>query len=125
QPFAHPLVLSKGIINAVTQADAVVRVRVNGRETEGRGCIYLSDLWAWPDLRLSHENRDVAMRGYCERLAHRLPQLLAEASHPLSLGLRLPEQAVADEENKFDPHPPLLARAISASIFAAAIHDGP
>ncbi len=131
QPFVHPLVLSSGSIEDITQADAVVRLRADGREVEGRGCIYLSDLWAWPGTNLSHEQRDGAMRVYCEKLAAQLPRMLGEGCHPLEQGLRLHEQVVADdsagvcvETSGGDPlHPPLLARSVCASIFDAAIHD--
>src|SRR4051812_33064821 len=60
QPFARPLQLSSGIIRELTQATAEVRVRVEGREAAGRGSIYLSDLWAWPDPGLPHARRDAA-----------------------------------------------------------------
>lgn len=89
QPFVKPLILSTGSIESITQADAKVRVYIHGVEAEGQGCIYLSDLWAWPDPETPHEQRDQAMRGYCQALADSLPYQLDVMAHPLSLGLRL------------------------------------
>ena len=40
-----PLHLSSGTITELTEALAVVTVRVAGREARGRGSIYLSDVW--------------------------------------------------------------------------------
>ena len=57
QPFLHPLIISSGAITKLTEAVAEVRVRVAGREATGRGSIYLSDLWAWPDPAIAHERR--------------------------------------------------------------------
>lgn len=113
-----PLHLSSGTITELTEARAVVTVRVAGREARGRGAIYLSDVWAWPDPELTHEFRDEALRGFCRRLAEGLfARCGGEPAHPLVLGMRLHE-AVASE-----PSPPILARAMCASPFDAAIHD--
>ncbi|MCX5659958.1 MAG: hypothetical protein NTW19_09590, partial [Planctomycetota bacterium] len=57
--LARPLVLSSGPIHELTEAQTTVRVRIegggfpvagaSGGEATGRGSIYLSDLWSWPD----------------------------------------------------------------------------
>ncbi len=113
-----PLHLSSGQISELTEARAVVTVRVAGREGRGRGSIYLSDVWAWPDASLTHEFRDRALRGFCEDIARGLyAQCGGEPAHPLTLGLRLHE-SVAGESS-----PPALARAMCASPFDAGIHD--
>ncbi|MDY7009172.1 MAG: enolase C-terminal domain-like protein [Planctomycetota bacterium] len=118
QHFVNPLVLSTGSISELTEARVEVTVRAGGREATGRGSIYLSDLWAWPDAALSHEHRDAALRRLCKRIAGDLPALCGgQAAHPTELGLRLHEN-VCDE-----PAPPALARAMCASPFDAAIHD--
>jgi L-alanine-DL-glutamate epimerase-like enolase superfamily enzyme len=122
QPFVRPLILSTGAIEAITQADAEVVVEVGGRVSEGRGCIYLSDLWAWPDPALGHEQRDAAMRAYCNALAAALPGRWSEAAHPLVLGLRLHEWTLHDPL-AVEPALPVLARGVCASIFDAALHD--
>src|SRR6188508_1239907 len=88
QPFAKPLQLSSGTITEITEATATVRVRVDGREAEGRGCIYLSDLWAWPDPSLTHAVRDAQMRALCDRIAAHLPAM-TKGDHPLECGLSL------------------------------------
>ena len=84
-----PLLLSSGPITEITEARVEVRLRVAGREATGRGNIYLSDLWAWPDPLLSHAVRDGRMRELCGDIAHNLPALCGgEPEHPLELGLR-------------------------------------
>jgi L-alanine-DL-glutamate epimerase-like enolase superfamily enzyme len=117
-PFVAPLIISSGTITQITQATATVRVRVGGREAEGKGAIYLSDLWAWPDPGLTHDERDAALRALCGRIADRLWALCgAQAMHPLELGLLLHEHVCGETS------PPPLARAMCASPFDAAIHD--
>ena len=122
QPFKKPLILSTGAIESITQADATVRVSVDGQEAVGRGCTYLSDLWAWPDPAISHEQRDKSMRSYCRELADSLPAFSTSPSHPLALGLRLHDFA-ANRDTDQTIHMPVLARAVCLSIFDAAIHD--
>lgn len=113
-----PLHLSSGKISELTEARVAVTVRVAGREAGGRGSIYLSDVWAWPDPALTHDFRDAALRGFCSNLARRLyAHCGGEPAHPLVLGMRLHE-SVAGETS-----PPLLARTMCASPFDAAIHD--
>ncbi len=94
QRLKTPLRLSSGVIESVTEAQASVVVEHNGRRATGQGTIYLSDLWAWPDPALSHDQRDAALRRLCELIAHNLPQRLQhDDSHPLELGLRLHDWA--------------------------------
>src|SRR5207248_2070417 len=93
------------------------RVRVGEREAEGRGSILLSDVWAWPDAKLSHETRDGFMRQTTQSIAGLLPHFCGEPAHPLELGLRLHQRAMSAD------HMPPLACAVCASPFDAAIHD--
>lgn len=119
QKFRVPLRLSTGLIETITEARATVRVRVGDREATGRGNIYLSDLWAWPDPSRSHAERDAVLRKECEEIAATLPTLVGPAAHPLELGLRL-HDAVCE---KHDAAPPVLALALCMAPFDAAIHD--
>jgi len=113
-----PLVISSGAITELTEAVAEVTVRVDGKEATGRGSIYLSDLWAWPDPTLPHANRDAMLRRLCEQIAADLYACCGgEAVHPLELGLRLHENVCRETS------PPVLARAMCVSPFDAAIHD--
>ncbi|MBA3482932.1 MAG: hypothetical protein H0T51_14075 [Pirellulales bacterium] len=117
-----PLRLSSGAIESLTEAVATVTVEVDGRRATGRGVIYLSDLWAWPDDALSHDQRDAALRGLCEEIARELPkQFQREPCHPLELGLRIHDLACGAT---IAPSPTVLARAMCASPFDAAVHDG-
>ncbi len=118
QSFVRPLIISSGKITEITEALAEVRVRVAGREAVGRGSIYLSDLWAWPDPAFTHAQRDAAMCKLCRQIAAKLPAMCGgEAAHPLELGLRLHENVCREKM------PPVLARAVCLSPFDAAIHD--
>ncbi|MGI8784152.1 MAG: enolase C-terminal domain-like protein [Acidobacteriota bacterium] len=116
--LVKPLQLSSGLISEVTEARVRVRVSVAGREAVGRGAIYLSDLWAWPDPTRSHKEKDAVLKGLCQDFAQRLPALCGgEPEHPLELGLRLHEAV------RLVDAPPVLARILCASPFDAAIHD--
>lgn len=121
--FAIPLQLSTGKITRGTEARVAVRVRVNGREAMGRGCIPLGVMWAWPTPSLLCEVRERIMREFCLRLAKNLPALCGgESMHPLELGLRLHHAADTLEDAEFHQIP-RLARAMVMSPFDAAIHD--
>src|SRR6476661_1835031 len=74
QRLATPLKLSSGAIEELTQATVSVIGAVDGRRATGRGTIYMSDLWAWPDHTLLHLQRDAALRQLCERLAVEVPK---------------------------------------------------
>ena len=118
QPFLTPLIISSGAITTLPEAIAEVTVRIAGKEATGRGSIYLSDLWAWPERSLTHEQRDNTLRKLCQSIAADLRKLCGgEAAHPLELGLQL-HNNVCHETT-----PPVLARAMCASPFDAAIHD--
>ena len=118
QPFLHPLIISTGKITELTEAVVEVTVRVDGREATGRGSIYLSDLWAWPDPKFTHAQRDAELRKLCRQIEGNLWTFCGgEAAHPLELGLRLHESVCREKT------PPVLARAMCASPFDAALHD--
>ncbi len=121
QPFVKPLQISSGKITEITEARAEVRVAVGAKEAVGRGSIYLSDLWAWPEPTLTHEQRDAVLRNLCGVISGRLSDLCGgEAAHPMELGLRLHHSICRDPALE---GPPVLARAMCASPFDAAIHD--
>jgi len=123
QPFIKPLILSTGAIERITQATATVRIRANDREVTGSGAIYLSDLWAWPDVRFSHEQRDHLLRAFTMEIARRLEHLTGDqATHPLELGLRLHHAVNHLDDPRFNDIP-VLARSMCLSPFDAAIHD--
>lgn len=118
--LATPLVLSSGTVAEVTEARVAIVVEADGKTARGRGSIYLSDLWAWPDPALDHAHKDAALRALCERIVGQLPEWCAGPAHPLELGLHLHDRVCGDET--FDV-PPLLARSMAASPFDAALHD--
>lgn len=117
QPFKAPLVLSSGAITELTEARAKVVALVDGKEAVGRGSIYLSDLWAWPDSKLTHDQKDAALRTVCAKTARDLPRICGEPAHPLELGMRLHE-SVSETDGI-----PVLAGCMCVSPFDAAIHD--
>lgn len=121
QPFLKPLQISSGKITEITEARAEVRVEVDGREAVGRGSIYLSDLWAWPEPSLTHDQRDAVLRDLCDHINGNLWSLCGgEPEHPMELGLRLHNSLCHDAP---PDGPSILARAMCASPFDAAIHD--
>lgn len=125
QELLHPLVISSGAIERLTEARARVVVTTAQGQAEGFGSIYLSDLWAWPEASLSHGQRDAALRDLCRTIAAQLTDLTgAAAAHPLELGLRL-HDAVCHEPGAgaWSGDIPVLARAMCLSPFDAAIHD--
>jgi L-alanine-DL-glutamate epimerase-like enolase superfamily enzyme len=122
QRLSMPLHLSTGVVETLTEAEASVVVEVGGRRATGRGAVYLSDLWAWPDHSISHEERDRSLRQLCERIATELPSYLQQEDwHPLELGLRVHE--LACHGLPMERRPPALARSMCGSPFDAAIHD--
>jgi L-alanine-DL-glutamate epimerase-like enolase superfamily enzyme len=122
QTLSPPMQISKGLITEITEARATVRVRAGEREAVGRGSIYLSDLWAWPEPSLTHEQRDQVLRRLCRHIAENLSQAVGEPAHPLELGLRLYERVAHQAPSGFEPVS-ILARAMCLSPFDAAIHD--
>lgn len=121
QPFLKPLQISSGKITEITEARAQVRVNVDGKEAVGRGSIYLSDLWAWPEPSLTHDRRDTILRELCDRINANLWSLCGgEPEHPMELGLRLHNSLCHGVE---PGEPSILAKAMCASPFDAAIHD--
>lgn len=123
QRLITPLQLSSGVIDSLTEATVSVTVESDGRRATGRGCVYLSDLWAWPDDSLMHADRDAVLRRLCEMIALELPkQFQREQWHPLELGLRIHE--LTCDGLSIVPSPSVLARAMCGSPFDAAIHDG-
>ncbi len=115
-----PLRLASGVITELTEARATVWVRSGATKAVGRGAIYLSDVWAWPDPNLAHGHRDARLRQKCTEIAKELPGLVGGSAHPLELGLRLHDAlARADDPDE----PPILARVLCGAPFDAAIHD--
>lgn len=123
QPFVKPLIISSGAITHLTEIRTAVTCRVNDRTATGRGSIYLSDLWAWPDPTRSHARRDELLRDLCGGIAADLPALCGgRPAHPLELGLQL-HHAVCADGGPGDSAIPVLARAMCMSPFDAALHD--
>jgi L-alanine-DL-glutamate epimerase-like enolase superfamily enzyme len=121
--LVKPMILSTGPIACLTQAKASVRIRAGDQEAIGHGSSFLSDLWAWPDTRWSHEQRDQRLRAFAVHLAEHLRNFAShECLHPLELGLRLHESANKTHVARFAPIP-VLARSMTLSPFDAAIHD--
>jgi L-alanine-DL-glutamate epimerase-like enolase superfamily enzyme len=123
QPLITPLVLSTGSIRELTEARTNVRVAVGSREAVGVGSIYLSDLWAWPSVELSHEQKETTLKALCDDIAANIrSQVGGEAAHPLELGLCLYDSVCHSHAKQFEKVP-ALARAMCLSPFDAALHD--
>src|SRR5262249_14423424 len=113
-----PFQLSTGTIEEITEAsvEVIVETGHNRGWSRGVGAIYLSDLSAWPDPRISQPERDANLREVCQQIATQLPGLFgAEALHPLEIGLRLHHWTCGKLEAPLEP--PALAMAMCASPF--------
>ena len=128
--FRTPLELSTGRITSIRLAEACVRVEDRaGRSAEGRGAIFLGDLWSWPSQRVDSSTRVAVMQRICERLASELPGVSDGYRHPIAHGYELftsarPQIATSVGSNQALPEEvPELASAVCLSIFDAAIHD--
>jgi len=109
---------------------AQVRVEVEtraGRRGVGWGGMFQSDVWAFPDDRVPHPQRQEAMREVTRRYC-KLVQGLGKFGHPIGLyfemeeGLREMARAISAEMSFAVPLP-FLAALVSASPVDAAIHD--
>lgn len=123
--LARPLRLSSGDITELIETEATVWVAMGNRTAIGKGSIFLSHLWAWPEGPLDHTEKLNRMRRLCLTLADDLSDVTGPEAHPLELGLRLhrrvAEDHYADSESAVSS---ILARSLCASPFDAAIHDG-
>ncbi len=119
-----PLYLSGGAISELTLAHASVTVAdAAGRQATGQGMVYLSDLWAWPSA-VSHAERDAAMRGCAREIAAQLPAICDSCGHPVELGWALHAALPEMRPYRAGQEPmPVLAVAVCASPFDAALHD--
>ena len=123
QTLVTPLVLSTGTIEDLIEARATVTVETSaGKRADGRGSIFLSDVWAWPNLQYSHEQRVQQLQAFTSKIAAACSEFASgETLHPLELGLRLHHWALKELSTEIPI--PALARAMCASPFDAAIHD--
>src|SRR3990172_8557757 len=86
-----PLVISTGRIDAVTRARVELVVETaQGRRASGAGEMILSALLGFPSQRVSHADRDRAMRVLTDRFAQ-AAVAYAEPAHPITLFQNLHE----------------------------------
>lgn len=117
--FIKPLQVSRGKIESIKELQVGVVVEVNNISAEGFGSVLLSDLWAWPDARLSHQYKTEKMMSYAKDIQNSLWQRCGDnSSHPIVLGINL-HHSLEKEASDL----PILARSICASPFDAALHD--
>ncbi len=123
------LVITGGRIEDATEAQVTVTVEDDqGRSATGRGTMFLSAIWAWPQSEHTFMDRVDAMQQLCIECADYLPVICAEPSHPLHHGMKLADWA--------DDHAvmvglrlfireriPRLAALVCVSPFDAALHD--
>ena len=109
---------------------ATVRVEVETRSEKrgaGWGGMFQSDVWAFPDDRVPHAQRQDAMREVTRRYA----RLVAEQKtfgHPIALYYQVEEglrkiAAAVSKEMEFAAPLPFLAALVSAAPVDAAVHD--
>lgn len=106
------------------------RVRVENRRgqvADGRGGIFLSDVWAWPTPQVEHPLRERVMQQVAEEFS-RAVAAHREFAHPIDLFLDLEPElhqlAVAASATLGATEPmPMLGALVCASAVDAAVHD--
>jgi hypothetical protein len=96
----EPLEFGAAVMDAVTFCH--VRARVENRRgsiVDGWGAISLSDFWAFPTPRLTHEMRDQVMRRVTQALCQRFAEY-TEFAHPLDIVWML-EPELAESTRQF------------------------
>ncbi|HOZ45008.1 MAG TPA: hypothetical protein PLO37_05165 [Candidatus Hydrogenedentes bacterium] len=123
-----PLKFGPETLTYVTCARACLRVEdVTGRTAEGWGETPLSVQWVWPSA-LSYEERHMALRDFCGRLAGAWRRFEA-SGHPIEVGHAFMEGTLHDLLDGFnrergDAEPmPWLAALVCCSLFDIALHD--
>jgi L-alanine-DL-glutamate epimerase-like enolase superfamily enzyme len=127
--LAVPLQLSRGPITATTYAVVTVQARTRlGTPTTGVGAILLSELWAFPEPRLTQPEKAGLMRRVCEQLAAVLTAV--ECADPLQIGFALEKQLPALGQEVAAASAlsaglsiPMLALLNCLAPFDAALHD--
>ncbi|MBL49038.1 MAG: hypothetical protein CMP28_08790 [Roseibacillus sp.] len=122
-----PLKFGAETVTAVTCARVCVTVKgMDGRIARGWGETPLSVTWVWPGV-LSYEERDGAMRAFCEILAASWGDFGARG-HALELGHdfiegELPALLAGFNQTREGEDMPWLAALVCCSLFDLAVHD--
>jgi len=128
EPLRTPLKFGTGVVREITSFTARAKVESGtGQVAEGYGQILLSDVWAFPSLKLSHDERDRALREmsirYCKVVSG-----FPHPAHPIDIHFETKEELLAlrKEVQKalgLSEEIPVLAALLSASPVDAALHD--
>ncbi|MGI5818549.1 MAG: enolase C-terminal domain-like protein [Armatimonadota bacterium] len=128
-PMRSPLVLTGGSIEEATEARCTVTVEDGrGATATGRGTVFLSAIWAWPQSELGFLTRVDAMQQMCIEVADRMPVWCAEPRHPLEHAMDLHERVDAlsipvGRRLFITERIPTLAALVCWSPFDQALHD--
>jgi len=128
-PMRSPLILTGGTIEEATEARCTVTVEAaDGRTAAGRGTVFLSAIWAWPQSKLGFLQRVDAMQQMCIEIRDRMPIWCIGPRHPLEHGVELHERAdgLAIPVGKrlfITERIPTLAALVCLSPFDQALHD--
>ena len=128
-PLRSPLVLTGGTIEEATEARCTVTVEdARGHVATGRGTVFLSAIWAWPQSELGFLTRVDAMQQMCLEVADRMPVWCAEPRHPLEHGMDVHERVDAlsipvGRRLFITERIPTLAALVCWSPFDQALHD--
>ncbi|MGC9316569.1 MAG: enolase C-terminal domain-like protein [Armatimonadota bacterium] len=128
-PMRSPLILTGGTIEDATEARCTVTVQgAGGSVATGRGTVFLSAIWAWPESKLSVMQRVDAMQQMCIEIADRMPVWCIDPRHPIEHGMDLHERvdglAIPVGKRLFiEERIPTLAALVCLSPFDQALHD--
>ena len=123
-----PLSFGNAVVERLTYCVAEARVENRrGSWGIGHGGILLSDFWAFPDARVSHQVREQAMMDVARRFC-RLASEFDDFLHPLDLYFALEDELADIGRDVSEAHGlpstlPPLARLVAASPVDAALHD--
>ncbi|MEO2045317.1 MAG: enolase C-terminal domain-like protein [Pirellulales bacterium] len=102
-------------------------VNRDGKEAQGWGAIFLSDVWAWPKCSAGHATAEQSMKDYVVQWCRQV-EGFAEFAHPIEIFWQLEPHmtGIAERvcrERNVDGPMPRMAALVSASPVDAALHD--
>jgi len=124
----EPLKFGASVVEGATYCLVEVEVETRGgARGVGHGAMLLSDFWAFPEPRVSHEVREKAMMALSERFC-RLAAGYTGQGHPVDVYMELEADlarlaAGVSEEFGLAAPLPTLAALVCASPVDAALHD--
>jgi L-alanine-DL-glutamate epimerase-like enolase superfamily enzyme len=126
--YRTPIKFGGVAVDRATLLNVEVAVSTSaGKRARGFGSMPLSNVWAFPAKKVTHEQTFAALKGLAEPLA-RILRGYKEYGHPIDITWALEHEyvraaaAFTAEQGLAEPIP-ILATLVTASPFDAALHD--